>query len=219
LHTLSQAECVVALTAYQTPQMREYADVILPVAAFTEMAGTFVNCEGQWQSFQACVSPRGESRPGWKVLRVLANMLALPDFQYQALDEVSQECMKEIKQAPTLVPRAYTAVVPEKTQSHSELTRIADTPLYAVDPMTRRSLPLQETRDTRDAHGARMNAQTATAHQLMNAQVRVVQEGQEIILPVTIDERIPQHSVYIAQGLTPSIGLGEVYAPIILEKA
>lgn len=221
LSALSQAECVVALTAYQTPHMQEYADVILPITPFTEMAGTFVNCEGHWQPFQAVVPALGESRPAWKVLRVLANLLEVSGFQYQAFDQVSQECVKALEDTPTFKaqPRDLNTVA-FKMPVQDQLTRIADTPLYAVDPIVRRSQALQATHDAITAQGARMNAKTAATHHLTsNAQVRITQEGREAVtLSVMIDDSIPVHSIYIAQSSPQAIGLGDVYAPITLEK-
>jgi NADH-quinone oxidoreductase subunit G len=68
----------------------EFCDVLLPVAPFTETSGTFVNAEGRAQSFHAVVKPLGETRPAWKVLRVLANTLNLPGFDFNSSQEVLQ---------------------------------------------------------------------------------------------------------------------------------
>src|SRR5215831_16974078 len=61
---LEKAEFVVVMSPFQYGA--QYADALLPVAAFTETAGTFVNCEGRVQSFAGTVPPLGETRPGWK---------------------------------------------------------------------------------------------------------------------------------------------------------
>ncbi len=80
LETLGDADFVVSLTSYVTDAMREYAHVLLPIGTFAETAGTYVNCEGRWQSFQGVASPLGQSRPAWKVLRVLGNLFGLDGF-------------------------------------------------------------------------------------------------------------------------------------------
>ena len=72
---LDGAQLVVALTSFDSPSLRQAADVMLPIAPFTETSGTFVNCEGRAQSFTAVAKPLGDVRPGWKVLRVLGNLL------------------------------------------------------------------------------------------------------------------------------------------------
>lgn len=220
LAAMKQAECVVALSAYQTSFMKEYAHVILPITPFAEMAGTFVNCEGHWQSFQPAVPALGESRPAWKVLRVLANLLEISGFHYQALDEVYQECVTAIEDAPTLVVRENKLSAPKISSTHQQMMRIADTPLYAVDPLVRRATALQATHDAMVAQGAHINAKMAAAHALTAGdRIRVMQADREaVILPVIIDDTIPERSVYIAQSLSHAIGLGEIYAPVTFEK-
>jgi NADH-quinone oxidoreductase subunit G len=88
---LQDADFVVSLTTYKTGL--EYADVLLPIATFTESAGTFVSMEGRVQSFHATVNPLGEARPGWKVLRVLGTMLGRPGFELDTVEEVRKACL------------------------------------------------------------------------------------------------------------------------------
>ena len=76
---LEGADFVVVLSAFR--HAHSYADVLLPIAPFTETAGTFVNCEGRAQSFNGVVRPAGDARPGWKVLRALGSTLELPGFR------------------------------------------------------------------------------------------------------------------------------------------
>ena len=83
---LEKADLVVVLSEFRTAM--RYADVLLPIAPFTETSGTFVNCEGRVQRFHGVVQPAGESRPGWKVLRVLGTMLALPGFGFDSSEEI-----------------------------------------------------------------------------------------------------------------------------------
>src|SRR5690606_11203095 len=85
---LAAAGCVVALTPFLSPALEAHADVVLPVGTFAETAGTFVNCEGRWQGFNGIAAPVGASRPAWKVLRVLGNLLDVPEFGYEAADEI-----------------------------------------------------------------------------------------------------------------------------------
>lgn len=89
---LRETDFVICLTPYLTATMKSYADVILPVSTFAETPGTYVNVEGRWQSFAASVNPSGETKPAWKVLRVLGNMLELDGFSYLSSEEVRDEC-------------------------------------------------------------------------------------------------------------------------------
>ena len=90
LKTLSSGEFVVSLSAYKG-NFRQYAHVLLPIAPFTETSGTYVNTEGTVQSFNGVVSPLGDARPAWKVLRVLANLLGLEKFDYETPEQVRAE--------------------------------------------------------------------------------------------------------------------------------
>src|SRR5262249_35903925 len=89
---IGKAEFVVALSSYQAAL--DYANVILPIGAFTETAGTFVNTEGRVQSFYATVNPPGEVRPAWKVLRVLGSQLGLPGFALDTVEQVRAACLE-----------------------------------------------------------------------------------------------------------------------------
>ena len=82
---------VVALTAWRTPLLEETATVMLPIGLFTETSGTYVNCQGDRQSFEGVVMPRGDARPAWKVLRVLGNLLEVEGMEYASSEEVRDE--------------------------------------------------------------------------------------------------------------------------------
>src|SRR5262249_6749142 len=91
LRTLGKAEVVVAVTPYASEDMKAVAHVLLPMGTFAETSGTFVSCEGRWQSQGGAAAPVGEARPGWKVLRVLGNLMNLPGFDYQSSEDVLHE--------------------------------------------------------------------------------------------------------------------------------
>jgi NADH-quinone oxidoreductase subunit G len=145
---LQSAECVVMLTPYAGPEQRANASVILPVAAFAETSGTWVNVEGRWQSVPGAARPPGEARPAWKVLRVLGNLLGLPGFDYVSSEEIRDELLRELggAVAPPSVP-----FVPGRLAAVDSTRELG---IYGVDAIVRRSRPLQETRDGRaDARG------------------------------------------------------------------
>ena len=86
---------MVALTPFKDAAA-DVADVMLPIAPFTETAGTFVNAEGRVQSFHGVVKPLGEARPAWKVLRVLGNLLGLPGFDHETAEDVRAEALGDL---------------------------------------------------------------------------------------------------------------------------
>jgi NADH-quinone oxidoreductase subunit G len=146
LDALKAAEFVVALTPYGTA--KEFAHVILPIGTFAETSGTYVNLEGRWQSVPGAASPVGESRPGWKVLRVLGNLLNLPGFEYTNSDQITEDVRQAIAEQPQ-----FTATAAKRTlQSKLALSAAAaerDVPVYSVDATVRRSSALQATSEAR----------------------------------------------------------------------
>ena len=209
---LKNADFVVCMTPFATDAMREYADVLLPVSPFTETSGTFVNVEGRWQSFTACVAPYAQSRPAWKVLRVMGNFLKLHGFEYTTSEEVRDE-LDALTSG--IQPNAGSEVRPvELPTAVPELTRIGHLPLYAVDALVRRAPPLQETTDSLVAMIA-VNQTTATKlglHGSRNAVV--VQNNTRISIPLYIEEAIPDDCAFIPTGVAGTNELGSSYGPV-----
>jgi NADH-quinone oxidoreductase subunit G len=145
---LKGAGLVVSMTPFNDANT-DIADVLLPVAPFTETGGTFVNAEGRVQSFHGVVKPLGETRPAWKVLRVLGNLLGLAGFEYSSSEEIRDELRKELGEYAPAAPGAR-AYAPGRLASIDSTREVG---IYEVDPVVRRSRPLQETRDGQAARG------------------------------------------------------------------
>ncbi len=218
LSAMAEADFVICLTSFVTDAMRDYADVILPISVFAETGGTFVNANGQWQSFQGAVHPLEESRPGWKVLRVLGNLFALDGFDYVSVDEVRNEV--EAAAGSTSVAAASEWRCPASiTSSNQGLMRVGYLPLYSIDPLVRRSKPLQATRDVITA-AVYLNSTTASRQGLAaNEVVRVTQGGFHAQLPVVIDEGVPNQCVFIPAGVEGNQMLGDAYGSVELQQA
>lgn len=215
LKNIAAADFVVACSPFVTDTMRDYADVILPIVPFTETSGTFVNCNGTWQNFNAAVAPRGEARPGWKILRVLGNFLDLNGFDYvtseQVCDEVKQACnnMRDMELAP------YT---PAEFPAEQGLQRIGIWPLYRTDNIVRRSEPLQATLQQSE-FGVRLNQAMADKYDVQaGEEVSVCQDDICVPLPVIIDNRGVNDCVYIAAGVCGSEDLGSVTGQVQIKK-
>ncbi|MBU0588715.1 MAG: NADH-quinone oxidoreductase subunit NuoG [Gammaproteobacteria bacterium] len=148
---LNQSEMVVTLSPFKSANLA-FSDVLLPIAPFTETSGSFVNAEGRIQSFHAVVKPLAETRPAWKVLRVLANLLELPGFDFES----SQEVLSQITGAPTLeASHVPAARLSNASQSDIDLTPAGKPPvvatIYQLDSIVRRAASLQLTADARGA--------------------------------------------------------------------
>jgi len=140
---LKSADSVITFSPYVTPELLECSSVILPIGTFAETAGTFVNAEGRWQSFEAAADPVGEARPGWRVLRVLANRLGIEDADYRSAAEVLEAARSEIGEVRP--DNRYSGQIEAGMEtSHVPLEEL-DVPIYSVDAVVRRSEPLQRT--------------------------------------------------------------------------
>ncbi len=204
LRALGGAEFVVAVSSYRGAAM-DYAHALLPLAPFTETSGTFVNCEGRWQSFAGAVSPAGEARPGWKILRVLGNVLGKSGFDYTSSEQVRDEVAHH---AVTPAARSLRWSLGAPPAPIEGLVRIADVPMYAADPVVRRAAPLQQTKDNARPV-ARMNAAEAKRRNLGSATaVRVTTRAGEVSLGFVIDGRVPAGCVWIPFGYAETAPLG-----------
>src|SRR3954468_9899766 len=208
---LAGARFVVMLTPWK-PALVD-ADVLLPIAPFTETGGTFVNIEGRAQRFYATVNALGDARPGWKVLRVLGNLLAIDGFDFDTIDQVRAACLGtgDIASRLSNKVRAMTA---QATNAISGIQRIADVPAYFADPLVRRSPPLQKTKQAR-APTARMNARTMQSLGVSAGQP-VRANGASI--NASLDAGVPDGCVRIAAAHPSTEGVGPMFGTVKLEK-
>jgi len=217
-NALDKASFVVSLSSYVTDEMKQYADVLLPMAAFTETAGTLVNAEGRWQSFEGAVKPFGEARPAWKILRVMGNLCELDGFEYMSCQDVSTELKN--KMADSVSGEHGVFPVSNALATHRGYQRIGDLPIYATDSLVRRSQPLQQTADAAQLAKIRISAHTAQQAGLSDAsQAKVRQAGGEVTLPLEIDGRVPDMCVYLPTAITANLSLGSPFDEVELIKA
>jgi len=215
---MDRADKVVAVTPFTTDAMLQYADVILPGSTFAETDGTLVNAEGLWQNFAAAGTVPGDGRPTWKILRVLANELGLSGFEYFATAEVRRELKEQCREL-VLDNAVTTEVAPRVETEGGGLIRSGDVPMYSVDPLVRRSKPLQEAGDAGVAE-VRLCPSDAEALGAADGDRLVVRQGgREQVLPATRDAGLPQGTAWIPLGLEATAELGPLHEPIELAKA
>jgi NADH-quinone oxidoreductase subunit G len=218
LQAMQQAGFVVALSAYAGEGLKAQADVLLPISTFLETAGSYVNAEGHWQHFGGCAQPLGESRPAWKVLRVLGNLLDVAGFEYTSAEEIRSEMEGLFSDVPMDTGSGWA--IDTITRCHQGLVRIADTSIYAVDAMVRRAAPLQQTADARAACELRANSATLQQYGLSDGdEASVSQDGGETIVAVVADESVADNAVYLPAGHAVTEGLGGSFGPIQLTPA
>ena len=215
---LTRASSVIAITAFRSPALEDVASIMLPAAAFTETSGTFVNAEGIMQSFKGANNPAGEARPGWKVLRVLGNLLKLDGFDYMSSDQVRDELrgLCENIELDNSITAAPQVTLPASADS---LMRAADVPIYATDALVRRASSLQK---THDAVVLAVSMNPADAERLgvddETGSVSVKQGEGSAILKLIIDAGVPAGSVWIPMAVNGSELLGDPFGEVVIEK-
>ncbi|MEN8176255.1 MAG: NADH-quinone oxidoreductase subunit NuoG, partial [Pseudomonadota bacterium] len=212
---LRGADFVVALSSFRSALLEETADVLLPLASFGETSGTFVNAQGDWQSFRGVVAPGGEARPGWKILRVLGNLLGLDGFEFTSSEEVGDELRAQC--AGTLGAVSSGLNGSERHLGTVQMERIGVVAPYALDALTRRAGPLQHTADARWA--IRLNPATAASAGVAEGDdVAVVQNGASFAGEAQMDTAVPEGCVWCPAGIPGSEVLGALYGEVSLEK-
>ncbi|WP_024929774.1 MULTISPECIES: NADH-quinone oxidoreductase subunit NuoG [unclassified Methylophilus] len=219
---MAKAECVIALTAYKSAAL-DNADILLPIAPFTETSGTFMSMEGRVQSFQAVTRPLGEARPGWKVLRVLANTLGLPGFDFNSSEDVKNAIFNGEKPS-AVVWRSLNNNLKELVEiqvniKKEGLQRIGEVPQYEFDPIVRRSAPLQKTKyNIRPM--ARMRAEQLADLGLQDGDIVVARQDKgSAVLKVRVDNHVAKGCVRVAAAHPLTAGLGDLMGDITIEKA
>jgi NADH-quinone oxidoreductase subunit G len=210
---LERSGLVVALTSFKDAAVAN-ADVLLPIAPFSETAGTFVNAEGRVQSFHGVVKPLGETRPAWKVLRVLGNLLGLPGFDQETSEEVRSEALGDVSTLPQRLSNKSSAK-PEAGPATQGLERIADVPIYGTDPLVRRAEPLQLTADAKPP----VVGLPPALWREFGGRVRVSQGGASAVLPAREDTTLAPNTVRIATAHPSTATLGGMFGAVTVEKA
>ena len=217
---LKQAKLVVFMSAFKHQPALEYADVMLPVAPFTETSGTFINTEGRVQSFNGVVKPLGDARPGWKILRVLGNVLALDGFSQMSSEQVRDEVLGQGSEFVAGLDNGLNGIaIALPPAAPQGLQRIADVPVNFSDAIVRRAPALQQTADAVPP-AARMCEQTlASTGVAAGEKVRVRQGSGEVILVARADNNVPAGCVRVAAAHASTAALGEPFGPIFVERA
>lgn len=218
---MKAADMVVAMSAYKH-RATEYADVLLPIAPFTETSGTFVSTEGRVQSFRGAVKPLGEARPAWKVLRVLGNLLNLSGFDYDTSEAVRDEVLGGADVTSKLNNTLQTSIqlpVLSPQSSSSGLQRVSDVPIYSADAVVRRAASLQKTRDAEMPCVAMHGSELHKLGVKSGDTVKVGQGNGSVRLTIVANDRLPMHTARVAAGHPVTAGLGAMFGAITVERA
>ncbi len=217
---LAGSGLVVALTPFQDA-CADVADVLLPIAPFTETAGTFVNAEGRVQGFHGVVKPLGDTRPAWKVLRVLGNLLGLAGFEQESAEEVRAQALGDVAALSTRLDNSTQAALTVGTStavSTAGYQRIADVPIYATDSLVRRATSLQLTADAREPQVGLPAALWQALGLKDGDRVRVSQGDGSAELLAQQDASQAADTVRVAAGHPATAQLGALFGTVTIAK-
>jgi NADH-quinone oxidoreductase subunit G len=216
---LAKASTVIALSPFKSADLLELADVILPITPFTETVSTFINAEGRAQTIQPSVKPLGDSRPAWKVLRVLGGLLNLDGFLYNLPEEVLGEALGD-NYCTRLNNQSSSNSISATTQPSTGLERLADVNIYAADLIVRRASALQLTRDAKRGNQAGLSQKLFADLGLKEGDaVRVTQGSVSVDMPAILEASLATNTVRVSSGTAAGSKLGSMFGPVTVTKA
>jgi NADH-quinone oxidoreductase subunit G len=239
---LKASGLVVAMTPF-SDIAADYADVMLPVAPFAETSGTFVNAEGRAQSFHASVKPRGDTRPAWKVLRVLGNLMGLSGFDQDSSEAVRDEAVaaagpiaQRLSNAPqgSVAPSTSAAwasaagaaafgstgaAATVAPSAHDAFERIADVPIYQTDSLVRRAPSLQATADALQPACSLPTVAWQRLGMRPGDRVVLTQGGASATVMAAHDPSLAPTAVRVAAGRLDTAELGSTFGLVGVRRA
>lgn len=216
--SLAGADGVVSVSAFLSDSVREHADVVLPMATFPEIYGTYVNACGNWQTAKGASMAPGEARPVWKIMRVLADAQELAGFSYESPEALTKEAQQ---QCGSIQLNNITDMKGVSYSAHLKdaLVRAGEIPIYATDPLVRRSMPLQKSADGKQAFASMSNSELTNLGVADGDMVKVKQGGGSAKLAARADDNVPPGCVWVPSGLPETQTLGDLFAAVEVSKA
>lgn len=231
LTQLKKTKTVIAFTPFESETLREVSDLLLPICPFSENSGCYINMEGAWQTFKAAANPLGESRPAWKVLRVLGNLCELEGFDYTASDQILYDIKNSVslsEELPGWKKGGFTRNTHNNSNIQKGFIRLAPTLSFSSDNLVRRAYALQEAEKERlkllqvNAFEAeRLGLKSGDLVRVTIADTTDVTDAMLIdtmvILPLTINNELPNGVVLIPTAIPETISLGAPYSIVELQ--
>lgn len=222
---IAHADCVIGISAFESPSLLKHADVLLPIASFGENAGTFINVEGKWQSFNSAVPLIEQVAFGWQILQSLAKRLQIIDMNYADIASVrealqsslshheqatAQEQKHQLREEPALLP-----MLSNSQHEQANIIRITQWPLYSSDPLVRRAKALQASGGC-EATGVYMHPVLANKLNVTAKQLVQLQQDTAISekMPIILHEGLPENCVWTPAARQETANLGVAFTEI-----
>jgi NADH-quinone oxidoreductase subunit G len=216
---LTASDQVIALASFRSPWLDAHADILLPIGSFGESGGTLVNLQGDRQGYSGVVNPPGETRPAWKVLRVLGNLADVEGFDYLGHDEVRDELLAAAGDISLSNAMPAGESLTRELEKPAGIQRIGGVAMYSVDALVRRATALQRTPDAWTGD-ARLSSKLAATLGLANGDSAMLQQaGRALSVTVRLDDRVPDDCVWLPAGVPGSENLAGGFGEVSLAKA
>ena len=237
---MQTAECIIACSLYRDPLLEAHATVLLPMAAFCESYGSYINAAGHQQIVHPCAALVAHARPAWQILWDLclaAGVLGVDqpviDPMHEITKTVNTLVAKHLPTQATIVDHpdrqqlAHLLNLRTASATHTQtvppiLSRVGEIPLYAVDSIVRRSQALQEAQQlmVRNTMVAYIHPDTAKQLDIeQNTVLSIQQDTAAMPLKISFDPQLAQGALWIAGGVAATQTLGDLFGPVTLHMA
>ena len=219
IRAMKQAKTIIALTAYKS-DVSDYATVMLPICPFSETSGTYINLEGTIQSFGPVTPPKGDARPGWKLICAVGKLVNADGFPYTSVVDLRESFSGKIESFLKDIRDEFTVdeLKGISFESNSGAERLATVPRYSGDAIVRRATALQ------DAQGC-LNGIAFVGRKFadelgvgLDDQIRVQQNDSSVVLNVVLNEDLGPSTIEIPMTSTASKILGGVSGSVKVDR-
>jgi NADH-quinone oxidoreductase subunit G len=187
---------------------------MLPISPFTETSGKNINAEGSPQSFKGSTAPYVDTRPAWKVLRVMGNLFDLPGFDDESSESIRDSVLVGGVE-PQLSNEIHSAI--GLTTVQPGLERLADVPIYRSDAMVRRAEPLQQTAASQPPLARLCAATLSSLGVEPGRMLRIRSQEGEISLEAVLDDTVAPGTVHVSAAFAETMPLGSAFGPLSVE--
>jgi predicted molibdopterin-dependent oxidoreductase YjgC len=137
---LADLDFLVVQDILTTDNIINHADVVLPTTTFAEMDGTLTNLEGRVQRLRRAIAPVGLSRPGWMIVRDVAQYMTEPEDDRRAQEWEYQSAAEVMAEIAALVP-AYAGASDPSFNGGGVLRRFEPVAEVEISPLSLDGVP------------------------------------------------------------------------------
>ena len=216
--SLEGSKFVLGFQSFITEEEKNYYDVILPLATIFESPGTFINIEGQWQSFVQACKPHYNSKEGWKILTKLRSIFGANVENCLDYIDILNEVDSAVRDYKSFANIQYKDISIKDSSYNGSLIRSGGSSSYFIDNVVRRASSLNKVNESKNSIS--VNRKTLEENNIDSSKNKVlVKQGENSLLAeLVIDENVSDGCVHIINSNKEHYELGKQFEPIIIEN-